>query len=129
MTKKSSGDLRTNSEIRQWQERLNREWPERQQVAQQIAKHVTELSVVYPLVVVELAVGAGYLAEVLLPVLPEVYYIGFERSQVLLDYARRRLISLSGSPDESKSLHLQQADLNEEGWLRWLEEAGLADMS
>lgn len=123
MTHKSARDLRADEEIRQWQARLNREWPERQQVAQQMAKHVAELSVVRPLVVVELAVGAGYLAEVLLPVLPDVRYIGFERSEVLLDYARRRL--LSGSPDDSKTLDLRQADLNEQGWLRWLAEAGL----
>ena len=131
MSKKTSRDLRNHDDIRQWEARLAREWPERVPMAEHVANYVAQLPVERPLVV-ELAVGSGYLAEVLLGVLNRASargatardcpYIGFDRSPVLLDYARRRLDSLYAASDYE--VHL--ADVNEDGWVKWLENGGLA---
>ncbi|MGB0387625.1 MAG: methyltransferase domain-containing protein, partial [Ardenticatenaceae bacterium] len=117
MSKKTSRDVRTDEDIRQWEARLAREWPERAQmaqyianyVAQHIANYVAQLPVEVP-VVVELAVGSGYLSEHLLRVLPKGTYIGLDRSPSLLNYAQRRLDALS--PRGDYQLHL--ADVNED---------------
>ena len=120
MNKKTSRDVRTDEDIRQWEARLGREWPERAQMVQYIANYVGQLPVEAP-IVVELAVGSGYLSESLLRVLPKIAYIGFDRSAALLNYARLRLEALGPSGDYQ--LHL--ADVNEDAWVSWLEEAGL----
>ena len=98
-----TADVRTDSDARQWEARLNREWPQRQQVAAWIVTQITSESISSPRVV-ELACGAGYLAEVLLRQLPTArYYASTSRpicSTTPVDAllpARRRL----GSPVKS----------------------------
>lgn len=119
MTIKFSKDVRTNEDIVAWQERLNREWPERTDVAQHLVQQVLALKVTSPCVV-ELACGAGFLAGWLLRTLPQVLYIGLDRSPYLLDHARRKLAVLASQLDRTVEIHLREADLNEDGWTEGL---------
>jgi SAM-dependent methyltransferase len=125
MTVKSSGDLRTVQDIESWLARLNREWPQRAEVAQHIANQVSALPG-ERLQVVELACGSGYLAGWLLRMIPNIRYIGFDRSQHLLEFARRHVAILAGQVDGQPQIHLHEADLNQDLWVNWLRERALA---
>ena len=107
-----SADVRADSDARQWEARLNREWPQRAQVAAWIVEQISANSASSPRVV-ELACGAGYLAEELFRQLPAAHYCGFDLSPYLLDYARRRYID--GRRSLSEILDLVMADIEEEG--------------
>lgn len=124
MAVKSSKDLRSAGEIAEWLARLDREWPQRRQMAQRIANQVAALGSACPQVV-ELACGSGYLAEYLVRTLSDLWYTGFDVSPALLDAARTHLSILAGHVDRNVELHLRQADLNETIWVDYLDEMGL----
>ena len=124
MTVKGSKDLRTSQDIEEWLARLDREWPQRREVAQHIADQVAGLSVPR-LQVVEMACGSGYLAGWLLRTIPDIRYIGFDRSPHLLDYARHHLGTLAGHVAREAEIHVREADLNGSTWLGWLGENDL----
>ena len=66
--------------------------------------------------VVELACGAGYLAEVLLRQLPTARYCGFDLSPHLLGYARRRLTACATPSGKPSEIELRCADLVRADW-------------
>jgi hypothetical protein len=102
-------DLRTHDDIEQWNNRLATEWPERPAVMAHIQGQIERLPFSAPHVV-ELAPGPGPLAERLLAALPRLTYTGLDNSDLLLNYARERLIPYNGRA------HLIQTDLNGAAW-------------
>jgi SAM-dependent methyltransferase len=64
--------------------------------------------------VVELGAGPGHLAELLLTALAQLTYTGLDNSELLLNYARERLIPYNGRA------HLIQTDLNADDWPKLL---------
>ena len=118
-----SAEVRTDSDARRWEARLNREWPQRATVAAWLVSRIRHSSENSPRIV-ELACGAGYLAEILLRRLPNMRYIGFDLSPHLLTCARRRLASRSEQPDCQSEISFLQADLVHDNWTRQLEEKG-----
>ncbi len=76
--------------------------------------------------VVELACGAGFLAEVLNKRLPTVRYCGFDLSPHLLAFARRRLEEVPGKKDRSSAVHFRRANLVTDDWTAQLVEMGWA---
>ncbi len=74
--------------------------------------------------IVELACGAGYLAEILQRRLPGMRYTGFDLSPHLLTCAARRLASGSEQPDSQSEISFLQADLVHDDWTNQLEEMG-----
>ncbi len=105
-----TSDVRTESDVRQWEGRLNREWPQRAQVADWIVAQIANQKRRSPRVI-ELACGAGYLAEFLVRQSTDVRYCGFDLSAHLLDFARRRL-----APDRNAEIYFRQADLVGSDW-------------
>ena len=120
-----SADVRTDSETRQWEARLNREWPQRAKVAAWIVAQISGVSASSHRVV-ELACGAGYLAEALLRQLPHARYCGFDLSPHLLDYARRRLVDHATRPENASEIEFRCADLVRDDWHEQLEDMGWA---
>ena len=110
-----SADVRTSSEARQWEARLNRDRPSRAQVAAWIVSQISSNSADSPRVV-ELACGAGFLAEVLLYELPFARYCGFDLSPHLLEFARNRLGRRETGQSESGALDFRCADLVLDSW-------------
>jgi hypothetical protein len=102
-------DLRTRDDIVQWSAGLVEQWPERSAVMAHIRGQIERLPFSAPHVV-ELGPGPGHLAELLLAALPRLTYTGLDNSDLLLDYARERLIPYNGRA------HLIQTDLNGGGW-------------
>ena len=75
---------------------------------------------------VELACGAGYLAEALFRQLPAAHYCGFDLSPYLLDYARRRLVAPAIRPGKLREVELHCADLTRANWEEALRGMGWA---
>lgn len=73
---------------------------------------------------VELACGAGYLAEAIKGKLPGVRYCGFDLSLHLLDYARHRLKDNRGQPDREGEIEFRVADLVRDDWTEQLVRMG-----
>lgn len=106
----TSRNLQSQEDIIQWNARLDRERPERQDVIRHIVNQVAALP--FPAAeVVELCSGTGQLAEALLITLPQIRYTGLDRSEVLIAYASKRLASFDNRAT------LIQANLNEVAWL------------
>ena len=118
-----SADVRTDAEARSWEARLNRERPQRHEVAGWIASKINANSAASPRVV-ELACGAGFLAEFLKRHLPDVRYCGFDLSPNLLDFAQRRLGDTSNERGEGSDLHFVRANLVSDDWTPQLAEMG-----
>jgi len=118
-----SADVRTDAEARSWEARLNRERPQRQEVAAWIASKINANSAASPRVV-ELACGAGFLAEFLKRHLPDVRYCGFDLSPNLLEFAQRRLDDTPDERDAGSDLHFVRANLVSDNWTAQLAEMG-----
>ncbi len=118
-----SADVRTDAEARSWEARLNRERPQRKEVAAWIASKINANSAASPRVV-ELACGAGFLAEFLKRHLPDVRYCGFDLSPDLLEFAQRRLREVPDERRESSDLHFIRANLVSDNWTAQLAEMG-----
>ena len=120
-----SADVRTDSEVRSWEARLNRERPQRREVAAWITSQISAASAGSPRVV-ELACGAGFLAEVLKGQLSGLRYCGFDLSPHLLEYARRRLDGSPGEEGNAATMHFRRANLVSDNWPAQLVEMGWA---
>ena len=108
-------DIRTDAEARQWEARLNRERPQRTEVAAWIAARISANSAGPPRVV-ELACGAGYLAAYFQRQLPDIRYCGFDLSPHLLSHARRRLADSEPGQGEDVEMEFYCADLVNDDW-------------
>lgn len=106
-------DLRTQEDAAEWAAGLQTRFPERAEVMQQIIAQLKALPFPVPQVV-ELGPGPGLLAELLLRELPQMSYIGLDSSELLLNYARDRLVSFG------QRAKLIQTDLNADDWLNQL---------
>jgi hypothetical protein len=102
--------LQTEEDIIQWNARLDRERPERQEIIRHIISQVAALPFLVA-EVVELCLGTGQLAEAILVALPQIHYTGLDRSEILITYASQRLASFGSRAS------LIQANLNETAWL------------
>lgn len=103
-------DLRTTDDVEIWAAGLSERWPQRAEVIQHIQEHLSLLP--FPqLQVVELCTGPGLLAETLLSQMPQLSYIGFDSSELLLKVAQERLKPFGGR------VRLIWADLNKDDWL------------
>lgn len=111
--------MNTQDNIQQWEARLNREWPQRLQVAQHVAERVAALRLPQPQVL-ELACGAGFLGAVLLRAVPNLRYLGFDHAAPLLDYVRARLAALDVEQHGSAAISLYSFDLTTDAWIAWL---------
>lgn len=120
-----SADVRTDSEAQSWEARLNRERPQRREAADWIASRINDLPARSPRIV-ELACGAGFLAEVLKKRLPAFRYCGFDLSPHLLEFAGRRLEEVPDERGGGNVLQFLCADLVCEGWTSKLAEMGWA---
>ena len=120
-----SADVRTDSEVRSWEARLNRERPQRREVAAWITNRISAAAAGSPRVV-ELACGAGFLAEVLKGQLSGLRYCGFDLSPHLLDFALRRLDGFTGEEGNAGTMHFRRANLVSDDWTAPLVEMGWA---
>lgn len=120
-----TADVRTDSDTRRWEARLNREWPQRVQVADWICTQISGKSASSPRVV-ELACGAGFLAEILATRLPGMRYRGFDLSSHLLDFARRRLGCSEKRADGAGDIQFIRMDLVRDDWSTLLHDMGWA---
>ena len=120
-----SADVRSDSEARSWEARLNRERPQRKEVAAWICSRLNAVSANSPRIV-ELACGAGFLAEFLQRQLPDVHYCGFDLSPHLLEFARRRLEALLGEQGNGGTVQFCCANLVDDDWTAHLVERGWA---
>lgn len=102
-------DLKTPQDVDQWIARLRRDRPERQAVMHHISRQIAALPFSAPHVV-ELGLGPGLLAELLLTELPQITYTGLDFSALLLATARERLAPFG---DRVRLIH---ADLNADAW-------------
>ncbi len=118
-----SADIRTDSEARSWEARLNRERPQRKEVASWICSKINAGSANSPRVV-ELACGAGFLAEILERQLPNVRYCGFDLSPYLLEFARRRLEAIPGDQGNGNTMKYFCANLVKDDWTAHLVDMG-----
>ncbi len=76
--------------------------------------------------VVELACGAGFLAEALFRQIPAARFCGFDLSPHLLEFARRRLAPDENSPLTKKEVEFQRVDLVNDDWEQVLSKLGWA---
>jgi SAM-dependent methyltransferase len=107
--KLSFRDLKTRADVDQWLNRINNDRPERYEVMQHIGQQIAALPFPRPQVV-ELGLGPGLLAEVLLARLPQITYTGLDFSEVLLACARARLARFADR------VEIIRTDLNQDGW-------------
>lgn len=120
-----SADVRSHAEARQWEARLNRDRPQRPRVAAWIVSQIDSPPAASPRVV-ELACGAGYLAQALFQQIPAARFCGFDLSPHLLDYARDRFSPQEpGSPIDGE-VEFRCADLVNSDWEKSLFELGWA---
>ncbi len=98
-------------------QRLEREWPERAEIAQLIADQIALLDLPVP-VVLELCCGPGRLAQTLLETLPTMHYTGLDLSPPFLAYAQTQL-----SP-YAERVTLCETDLSSATWPAILTEQG-----
>lgn len=120
-----SNQVRTDAEARSWEARLNRERPQRTTAADWIAAQISAGNRSSPRVV-ELACGAGFLAERLQRQLPGIRYCGFDLSAHLTDYARRRFEVDSDQRRDGSVMAFRRADLVTDDWTAQLTETGWA---
>ena len=120
-----SADVRSNAEARRWEARLNRDRPRRSRVAAWIVSQIDSPPAGSPRVV-ELACGAGFLAEALFQELPAARYCGFDQSPHLLDYARGRLAAEETGASTDRAVAFRCADLVNCDWENALFELGWA---
>lgn len=120
-----SADVRSDAEARQWETRLNRDWPQRSQVAAWIVSRIDCPPASSPRVV-ELACGAGYLAAALFHRFPAAHFCGFDLSTHLLEFARRRLTGKESDSPTDRVVELRSADLAGPNWEETLHELGWA---
>ena len=120
-----SNQVRTDAEARSWEARLNRERPQRTMAADWIAAQISAGNRNSPRVV-ELACGAGFLAERLQRQLPGIRYCGFDLSAHLTDYARRRFEVDPGQRRDGSVLAFRCANLVTDDWTAQLVEMGWA---
>lgn len=106
-------DLRTQADVAEWTAGLQTRYPERTEVMRHLVAQLKALPFLVPQVV-ELGPGPGLLAELLLRELPQMQYIGFDSSELLLAYAQNQLAPFG---TRAKLIH---ADLNTEDWLAHL---------
>ncbi|NJN94742.1 MAG: class I SAM-dependent methyltransferase [Anaerolineales bacterium] len=106
-------DLRTQADVAEWTAGLQTRYPERTEVMQHLVGQLKALPFPVPHVV-ELGPGPGLLAELLLRELPQMYYTGFDSSELLLAYAQNQL-----APFGTRA-RLVHADLNAADWLAHL---------
>ena len=118
-----SAEVRTDADALRWEARLNRQWPQRTQVAAWLVNRIKHSSESSPRIV-ELACGAGYLAEFLLRQFPRARFCGFDLSAHLLACAARRLARSSSQPDSQSEISFLQADLVHDDWTVQLDEIG-----
>ena len=88
-----------------------------------IGARISASSVTSPRVV-ELACGAGFLAEVLQRQLPGIRYCGFDLSPHLLDFARRRLDGLRSRHVSENELDFRCTDLVRDDWTEQVQGLG-----
>lgn len=74
--------------------------------------------------VVELACGAGFLAEILKRQLPDLRYCGFDLSPHLLDFARRRLEAVPGEQGNGSTMEYHCVNLVNDDWTAHLVDMG-----
>ena len=118
-----SADVRTDSEARSWEARLNRERPQRKQVAAWICSRISAAAASSPRVV-ELACGAGFLAEILKRQLPGLRYCGLDLSPRLLEFARRRLETVPGEQENGSAMKYYCVNLVNDDWTAQLVDIG-----
>lgn len=118
-----SADVRTESDARNWEARLNQERPQRMQAANWITAQISASSG-SSLRVVELACGAGFLAEVLRQQVTGICYCGFDLSPHLLESARRRFEIGKVQRDDESVMEFRRADLVNDDWTAQLAEMG-----
>lgn len=106
-------DLRTQEDVTEWTTSLQVRYPERAGVMSHIAAQLQALPFANPQVV-ELGSGPGLLAELLLQELPQMTYLGFDSSELLLAFARTKLAFFG------QRARLISADLNTDSWLNQL---------
>jgi trans-aconitate methyltransferase len=99
--------------VAEWTAGLQTRFPERGEVMQHVVAQLKALPFPAPQVV-ELGPGPGLLAELLLRRLPEMSYIGFDSSELLLAFARTKLAPFG------RRASLIPADLNTDDWLNQL---------
>lgn len=120
-----SAEVRSDADARRWDARLNRDRPQRSQVAAWIVSQIDSPPANSPRVV-ELACGAGYLAEALFQKFPAARYCGFDLSPYLLDYARGRLAAEETGASIDRAVEFRCADLVNCDWENALFELGWA---
>lgn len=108
-------NIRSEDDVVDYVDRLNRKWPERRDVIRQIYEQIKALPFLQPHIV-ELCSGPGQLAEFLLKELPLITYTGLDLSTPLMSFARRRL-----APFGNRAV-LIQANLNADDWLAQMPE-------
>jgi SAM-dependent methyltransferase len=92
-----------------YQQRLDREWPERTHLIEHIAELVMALDQPQPHLL-ELCCGPGRLAESLLTTVPNMHYTGVDISPPFLDFARQRLAAYRDQ------VQLWEVDLTDATW-------------
>jgi cyclopropane fatty-acyl-phospholipid synthase-like methyltransferase len=110
-------NLQTADDVASYTEGLAERWPARATVIDHIVDQVQTLAA-DPLHVLELAPGAGVLAERLLQTFPQLRYVGIDSSIPMLAYVRQRL-----DPFGERAAILDH-DLNGESWQGHLAEYG-----
>jgi hypothetical protein len=101
--------LNSAAEVAAYAESLDERWPQRDAIAQHLSDQLAGLEYTAPHVV-ELCVGPGKLASVLLAAHPHITYTGIDISAPSLAYAQHRLT------DHAARTTWMTADLNEEQW-------------
>jgi hypothetical protein len=109
--------LQTPADVASYTEGLAERWPARPTVIDHIVDQVQSLAA-DPLDVLELAPGAGVLAERLLRSIPRLRYLGIDSSAPMLAYVREQLAGFG-----ERAVILDH-DLNGESWLRDLVQYG-----
>jgi SAM-dependent methyltransferase len=116
-----AAELTAAHDIQAWEARLNREWPERMEVAQHLAAQIAPRLGPSSLII-ELASGAGFLGAVVLRALPAMRYIGFDSAPALVAYAAARLQALNVEQGGHAALGFRVADLAAPEWAMQLQE-------
>lgn len=120
-----SADVRTDAEARSWEARLNRERPQRTMAADWIAARIKAGNRSSPRVV-ELACGAGFLADRLQQQLQGIRYCGFDLSSHLTDHASRRFQTDREERLDGSALEFRCVNLVTDYWTAQLDEMGWA---
>lgn len=98
-------------------QRLEREWPERTEIADYIAAQIAQLATAEPHVL-ELCCGPGRLAHTILDKVPAVQYTGVDISPPFLAFARQQLLA------HASAITLHELDLSTDDWPTDLQQQG-----